>query len=90
MINVYWAPWQGSNETYNDRRLSYKQPTWLLEDMESLINHENVVDNFFKCPGVLNHLKNTLVLRNSSDIHVEFRNQHHVAPLNKEIGRAHV
>lgn len=74
MINVYWTPWQSTKETFSERVFSYKDPTWLLEELSDSINHENKVDNFFKCPGVLDHLKNTLVLRNTSDIHVRIEN----------------
>lgn len=74
MINVYWSPWQNNLQTLEERMLSYKEPRWLVEEMEPSINHQNVVDNFFKCPAFVNQAKNTLVLHNTSDVHMKIEN----------------
>jgi hypothetical protein len=76
MINVYYSPWHHLS-VYDDRFLTYKDPEWLLENVISQSERLNLTDNFFKCPAVIEQLKNTLVLKNTSDVHVKFENDHY-------------
>jgi hypothetical protein len=76
MINVYYSPWHHLS-VYDDRFLTYKDPEWLLENVISQSEKLNLTDNFFKCPAVIEQLKNTLVLKNTSDVHVKFENDHY-------------
>lgn len=88
MINVYWSPWQQSAEAYNERKFSYIDPEWLTEEISKCVNRENKVDNFFKCPGVIEHLKNTLILRSTSDIHMKIEHNRISSMISDEKSRS--
>jgi len=85
MINVYYSPWHQMG-AYDERLMSYKEPEWLLNNLVPHSNKQNQTDNFFKCPAVVEHFKNTLILKNSSDVHVKFNGPHIINELeNKKI-----
>ena len=73
MKTIYWSPWINA-EMYPAYNLCFKEPTSLLETLKHGINHENKLDNYFKCPGFLNYVKNIYTLNAPFDIDAELIN----------------
>jgi hypothetical protein len=52
--------------------MTFDDPEPLTSHFKNKINHQNIHDNFFKCPAFLNNIKNMYSLNAPWDIDVEF------------------
>lgn len=74
-MNVYWSPWY-PKPLYADLHLLYETPPSLFDELRSQRVKERHNENWLSCYAVLEHLRNTFILRFPSDIsfglHSEF------------------
>lgn len=61
MIEVYWSPWTNM-DIYDGMNLVYEDPYPLAKYYNSLMEKNNIHDNFLKCPAHVNYTKNIYCL----------------------------
>ena len=73
MIDVYWSPWSNM-DIYEGCNMIYDDPYPLAKYYNSLMEKNNLHDNFLKCPAHVNYTKNIFCLPQPFDIDVVIEN----------------
>lgn len=69
-VKIYWSGY--SEIQSSDWTLLYDTPKTLYEELDNQkSNNIDKKSNIFLCPAVRNHIKNTLVIKNSSKQHIK-------------------
>lgn len=74
-INIYWScPSDISDD--RDWSILYSEPESLYNNLIKNSNKSNMKTSFFKCPAFKNSSRNTFLIKNPTQSHVYFENDH--------------
>jgi hypothetical protein len=71
MKTVYWSPW-APPDIYTDEFITHSTPTRLIDEVTPMMDKTNGHDNFLHCQAVQSMIKNTYVIKNPFEIHIDF------------------
>lgn len=82
MQTVYWSPWY-PDTSYSSLHLLYEKPELLLDEIKDRKNKDNRTDNWVQCHAMLNHVKNTFVLRFPFEVNFAIHKEFGAVPIDK-------